>query len=109
MQAYDFLALYEKTGCTVQVGGSDQWGNIIAGLELIGRTNETPDVGDESYQRAYGITTPLLATAGGAKFGKSASNAVWLNEQLTTVYDFYQVSVITLSFYCWHETVSSSL
>lgn len=109
LQAYDFLALYEKTGCTVQVGGSDQWGNIIAGLELIGRTNETLDVGDESHQRAYGITTPLLATAGGAKFGKSAGNAVWLNEQLTTVYDFYQVSVITLSFCCRHETVSSSL
>jgi tyrosyl-tRNA synthetase len=93
LQAYDFLALYEKTGCTVQVGGSDQWGNIIAGLELIGRTSETLDAGAESHQRAYGITTPLLATADGAKFGKSTGNAIWLNEQLTTVYDFYQVSV----------------
>jgi tyrosyl-tRNA synthetase len=109
LQAYDFLALYEKTGCTVQVGGSDQWGNIIAGLELIGRTNETLGASAESQQRAYGITTPLLTTAGGAKFGKSAGNAVWLNGQLTTVYDFYQVSVITLSFFCRHEAVSSSL
>ncbi|KAI0268738.1 hypothetical protein BC834DRAFT_932939 [Gloeopeniophorella convolvens] len=90
LQAYDFLALYEKAGCTIQVGGSDQWGNIIAGLELIGRANEPQDSAADSRDRAYGITTPLLTTASGAKFGKSAGNAVWLNEQLTSVYDFYQ-------------------
>lgn len=95
LQAYDFLALYEKMGCTIQVGGSDQWGNIIAGLELIGRTNGTLEAIAKGHERAYGITTPLLTTASGAKFGKSAGNAVWLNEQLTTVYDFYQVSAIT--------------
>ncbi|KAI0266682.1 hypothetical protein BC834DRAFT_873037 [Gloeopeniophorella convolvens] len=90
LQAYDFLALYEKAGCTIQVGGSDQWGNIIAGLELIGRANEPQDSAADGRDRAYGITTPLLTTASGAKFGKSAGNAVWLNEQLTSVYDFYQ-------------------
>ena len=94
LQAYDFLALYQKTGCTIQIGGSDQWGNIIAGLELIGRTCGTPEGASDNGERAYGITTPLLTTSSGAKFGKSAGNAIWLNEELTTVYDFYQVSVI---------------
>jgi tyrosyl-tRNA synthetase len=79
-------------GCTLQVGGSDQWGNIIAGLELIGRTCGELDGAAEARERAYGITTPLLTTSSGAKFGKSAGNAIWLSEQLTTVYDFYQVS-----------------
>ncbi|KAI0001340.1 hypothetical protein BJV74DRAFT_897972 [Russula compacta] len=87
LQAYDFLVLHKKTGCTIQVGGSDQWGNIIAGIELIGRTL---DGAAENRERAYGITTPLLTTSSGAKFGKSAGNAIWLNEQRTTVYDFYQ-------------------
>ncbi|KAF8270298.1 hypothetical protein EI94DRAFT_1890560 [Lactarius quietus] len=90
LQAYDFFALHEKTGCTIQVGGSDQWGNIIAGLDLISRANELPSGADESQERGFGITTPLLTTATGAKFGKSAGNAVWLNDKLTTVYDFYQ-------------------
>lgn len=90
LQAYDFLALYEKTGCTIQVGGSDQWGNIIAGLDLISRTNELPSGAAASHGGGFGITTPLLTTATGAKFGKSAGNAIWLNEKLTTVYDFYQ-------------------
>jgi len=94
MQAYDFLILHEKSGCTIQVGGSDQWGNIIAGLELIGRTYGTSDGAAENREGAYGITTPLLTTSSGAKFGKSAGNAIWLDERLTTVYDFYQVSVI---------------
>jgi tyrosyl-tRNA synthetase len=94
LQAYDFLVLHKKTGCTIQIGGSDQWGNIIAGLELIGRACGTSDRASENRERAYGITTPLLTTSSGAKFGKSASNAIWLNEELTAVYDFYQVSII---------------
>ena len=85
--------MHKEAGCTIQVGGSDQWGNIIAGLELIGRTCGTLDGVTEARERAYGITTPLLTTSSGAKFGKSAGNAIWLNERLTTVYDFYQVSV----------------
>src|SRR6266851_7686911 len=80
LQAYDFLVLHKKVGCTIQVGGSDQWGNIIAGLELIGRTCGTLDGAAENRERAFGITTPLLTTSSGAKFGKSAGNAIWLNE-----------------------------
>ncbi len=94
LQAYDFLTLHKRTGCTIQIGGSDQWGNIIAGLELISRTCETSNEASEKRERTFGITTPLLTTSSGAKFGKSAGNAVWLNEELTTVYDFYQVGVI---------------
>ncbi|KAI9511191.1 hypothetical protein F5148DRAFT_1274413 [Russula earlei] len=90
LQAYDFLVLHEKTECSIQIGGSDQWGNIIAGLELIGRTCGTLDRAAGNLDRAYGITTPLLTTSSGVKFGKSAGNAIWLNENLTTVFDFYQ-------------------
>ncbi|KAK1218493.1 tyrosyl-tRNA synthetase [Marasmius sp. AFHP31] len=85
LQAYDFYHLYENHQCTIQVGGSDQWGNIIAGLELIGRIKHDSGGGD-----AFGITTPLLTTASGEKFGKSAGNAVWLDSELTSVFDFYQ-------------------
>ena len=89
--------MHNKTGCTIQIGGSDQWGNIIAGVDLISRTCETSNEALENGERAYGITTPLLTTSSGAKFGKSAGNAIWLNEELTTVYDFYQVGVIRYS------------
>jgi tyrosyl-tRNA synthetase len=94
LQAYDFLVLHKKADCTIQVGGSDQWGNIIAGLELIGRTCGGFGGNAKFRGRAYGLTTPLLTTSNGAKFGKSAGNAIWLNDRLTSVYDFYQVSDI---------------
>lgn len=88
LQAYDFYYLHNTFDCTVQIGGSDQWGNIVAGLEFINRLNlsKTPD-----NRKAFGITTPLLTTASGEKFGKSAGNAIWLDPQLTSVFDFYQV------------------
>ncbi|KAF7782578.1 hypothetical protein Agabi119p4_1954 [Agaricus bisporus var. burnettii] len=89
LQAYDFYHLHKHYGCNVQVGGSDQWGNIVAGLELIGR-HETPSNTSASESSAYGLTTPLLTTSSGEKFGKSAGNAVWLNPNLTSVFDFYQ-------------------
>jgi tyrosyl-tRNA synthetase len=98
LQAYDFLVLHKKNGCTIQIGGSDQWGNIIAGLELISRTCGTSDEASENRERAYGITTPLLTASSGAKFGKSTGNVIWLNEELTTVYDFYQVGIIGCAF-----------
>ncbi|KAL0575740.1 tyrosyl-tRNA synthetase [Marasmius crinis-equi] len=85
LQAYDFYHLYENHQCTIQIGGSDQWGNIIAGLELIDRIKHDSGGGD-----AFGITTPLLTTASGEKFGKSAGNAVWLDPEQTSVFDFYQ-------------------
>jgi len=87
LQAYDFYYLHKHHSCTVQVGGSDQWGNITAGLELMGRLDETK----ETASPAFGFTTPLLTTASGEKFGKSAGNAVWLDSELTSVFDFYQV------------------
>jgi tyrosyl-tRNA synthetase len=81
LQAYDFLELHQRHGVTLQMGGSDQWGNITAGTELIRRT-----VGGE----AHGITMPLITTSSGAKFGKTESGAVWLDPTRTSPYKFYQ-------------------
>ena len=81
LQAYDFLELYKREGVRMQIGGSDQWGNITAGVELIRRS-----VGVE----AHCVTLPLVTTASGAKFGKSEAGAVWLDPSLTSPYKFYQ-------------------
>jgi tyrosyl-tRNA synthetase len=81
MQATDFLELNRRYGCTLQMGGSDQWGNILNGVELIRRVDQKP---------AFGLTTPLLATASGAKMGKTAQGAVWLNADLRSPYDYWQ-------------------
>jgi len=86
LQAYDFLHLYRDYGCTLQVGGSDQWGNVTAGIDLIRRIEQG---------QAYGMTFPLLAAAGGEKFGKTAAGAVWLEADRTSVWDFYQYWVRT--------------
>ncbi|KAJ3567172.1 hypothetical protein NP233_g6537 [Leucocoprinus birnbaumii] len=89
LQAYDFYYLHKHHNCSIQVGGSDQWGNILAGLELIGRYDAQS--GSLALEpSAYGLTTPLLTTSTGEKFGKSAGNAVWLDPGLTSVFDFYQ-------------------
>ncbi len=84
MQAYDFLHLYDERGCRLQIGGSDQWGNITAGTDLIGRKS-SPD-----GEQAFGLTFPLLTTAEGKKFGKSVEGAVFLDAEMTSPYDFYQ-------------------
>ncbi|GBE81010.1 Tyrosine--tRNA ligase, mitochondrial [Sparassis crispa] len=89
LQSYDFLMLYKNAGCTIQIGGSDQWGNIIAGIDLINRVNAT-DGAENRTEKGFGIVTPLLTTASGEKFGKSAGNAISLDEQATNVFDFYQ-------------------
>jgi len=81
LQAYDFLELYDRFGCTVQLGGSDQWGNITAGMDLIRRLRGG---------KAYGVVLPLITTAAGTKFGKSESGAIWLDPNITTPYQFYQ-------------------
>jgi len=81
LQAYDYLTLYRKYGCTLQMGGDDQWGNILAGVDLIRRV----DAG-----AAEALTFPLLTTASGAKMGKTAQGAVWLDAALFGPYDFYQ-------------------
>ena len=81
MQAADFLELNRRFGCQLQMGGSDQWGNILNGVELIRRVDHKP---------AFALTTPLLATASGAKMGKTAAGAVWLNADMRSPYDYWQ-------------------
>jgi tyrosyl-tRNA synthetase len=81
MQAYDFVELNKRFGCRLQSSGSDQWGNVVSGLEL-GRRMGTAQL--------FGLTTPLITTASGAKMGKTASGAVWLNKEMLSVYDYWQ-------------------
>jgi tyrosyl-tRNA synthetase len=81
LQAYDFLEMNRRFGCTLQMGGSDQWGNIVNGIELARRTDGAS---------LFGLTTNLLTTASGAKMGKTAQGAVWLNEDRLSVYDYWQ-------------------
>jgi tyrosyl-tRNA synthetase len=81
LQAYDFLELYRRFRCTLQMGGSDQWGNITAGMDLIRRVEGV---------RAYGVVMPLVMTAAGTKFGKTEEGTVWLDPHLTSPYAFYQ-------------------
>jgi tyrosyl-tRNA synthetase len=81
LQSYDFLVLHDRYNCTLQMGGSDQWGNITAGIDLIRRF---------SGDRAYGLVFPLLATSSGVKFGKTEAGTVWLDSGLTSPYRFYQ-------------------
>jgi len=81
MQSVDFLELERRMGCVLQMGGSDQWGNIVNGVELIRRVDRKP---------AFGLTTPLLSTASGQKMGKTVGGAVWLNADLLSAYDYWQ-------------------
>ncbi|TNE45619.1 MAG: tyrosine--tRNA ligase [Sphingomonadales bacterium] len=81
LQAYDFLELSRRAGCRLQMGGSDQWGNIVNGIELSRRVDGT---------QVYGLTTPLITTADGGKMGKTAQGAVWLNEDALPAYDYWQ-------------------
>src|SRR5688500_9699638 len=81
IQAYDFWHLHQSAGCELQLGGSDQWGNILAGTELIAR---------REGKQAHGVVVPLLTTASGAKFGKSEGDNVWLDPRKTSPYKFYQ-------------------
>ncbi len=81
LQAYDFVELNRKYGCTLQMGGSDQWGNIVNGIELGRRTDGA---------QLYGLTSPLLTTSSGAKMGKTASGAVWLNADMLSPYNYWQ-------------------
>ena len=80
-QAYDFYELFNRDNCSLQIGGSDQWGNIINGVELIRRSIN---------QSVFGLTTPLLTTANGQKMGKTVDGAIWLNEELLSSYDYWQ-------------------
>lgn len=100
LQAYDYLVLHDRFDCTLQMGGSDQWGNILAGIDLIRRLRG---------KRAHGLVFPLVTSSSGVKFGKTEAGAVWLDEKLTSPYRFYQFwlntddrDVITyLKFFTW--------
>jgi tyrosyl-tRNA synthetase len=86
LQSYDFLQLFQEYGCEMQAGGSDQWGNITAGIELIRRANNG---------KAYGLTFPLVSKEDGTKFGKTEAGTIWLDAQKTTPYQFYQFWINT--------------
>ena len=86
LQAYDFLCLYQRYGCVLQIGGDDQWSNILAGVALVRRLEG---------ERVHALTFPLLTTAGGAKMGKTAGGAVWLDANKTSPYEFYQYWINT--------------
>ena len=81
LQALDYLELYRRNDCRLQIGGSDQWGNIVAGLDLIRKVESGS---------AHALTVPLLAKSDGSKFGKTASGAIWLDESMTSAYEFFQ-------------------
>lgn len=81
LQAYDFAELYKRYGCRLQMGGSDQWGNIVSGVDLVRRL---------SMPEVFGLTSPLITTSSGAKMGKTANGAVWLNPDMLSPYDYWQ-------------------
>ncbi|KAG8929925.1 tyrosyl-tRNA synthetase [Tulasnella sp. 418] len=100
LQAHDFHTLHEKYGCQVQIGGSDQWGNIVAGIDLIRRRKAEAsslssefDLENGTGDVAFGLTIPLLTNASGEKFGKSSGKAIWIDQGLTSIFDFYQYFV----------------
>ncbi len=86
LQAYDFLLLFDDYDCSIQMGGSDQWGNIVAGVDLVRRMRQ---------KTVYGITFPLITTASGEKMGKTAQGAIWLDSSLTSPYEYYQYWINT--------------
>ncbi len=86
LQSYDFLVLYDRYGCTLQLGGSDQWGNIVVGTELIRKMRAA---------KGYGLVFPLVTTSAGIKFGKTEAGSVWLDPNLTSPYRFYQFWINT--------------
>ena len=81
LQAYDFYELYKNNECILQIGGSDQWGNIVNGVDLIRR---------KLKKEAFGVTSPLITLASGAKMGKTEKGAIWLNEEKLSPYDYWQ-------------------
>lgn len=87
LQSYDFAALNKTTGCSLQIGGSDQWGNITGGIELTRRMNK---------EKVFGLTLPLVTKADGTKFGKTESGTIWLDKSKTSPYAFYQFWITTL-------------
>lgn len=87
MQSYDFMFLNKNYGCKLQIGGSDQWGNIVSGINLLRKSNF---INDDEVDKIFGLTCPLLMTKEGKKMGKSESGTLWVAREKTTVFDFYQ-------------------
>src|SRR5205807_6019343 len=108
LQAYDYLVLHDRFGCSLQLGGSDQWGNILAGIDLIRRLRGA---------RAHGLVFPLVTTSAGVKFGKTEAGTVWLGAKLTSPYRFYQFwlntddrdAITYLKFFTWLSAAEISL
>ncbi len=91
LQAYDFVELHNRFGCRLQFGGSDQWGNIINGVELHRRLMAEKNQGKQNkFDEIFGLTTPLITTSSGAKMGKTANGAVWLNADILSPFDYWQ-------------------
>ena len=114
LQAYDFLVLYDRYGCTFQMGGSDQWGNILAGADLIrrlrsDRADTAEGQADKAKPLAHGVVFPLVTTSAGVKFGKTEAGTIWLDPKLTPPFRFYQFWIQTddrdvvkyLKFFTW--------
>ena len=97
LQAWDWWHMYNTKGIQMQIGGADQFGNIVAGIDAvkyIAKTHHNPDVRQEKEDPKmvpFGFTVPLLTTAAGQKFGKTAGNAIWLDKEMTSCFDLYQV------------------
>lgn len=99
-QAYDWWTMYKGNDVQLQIGGSDQYGNICAGMDAVGHMRKinalhTHVREDDPRAATYGLTTPLLTTSSGEKFGKSAGNAVWLDQHMLNSFDLYQVPFIS--------------
>ena len=111
LQSYDFVRLYKNDDVQLQIGGSDQYGNIVAGvdavkhyLEMLPESAEKNTDMKHSLNLPYGFTVPLLTTASGVKFGKSAENAIWLDPEKTTVFELYGVSLLyNLLYSCFED------
>ena len=86
LQSYDFLELNKRFGCNLQIGGSDQWGNIVSGVDLIRRINSQNNKSEE----VFGLTSPLLLNSEGKKMGKTADGAIWLDENMLSPFDYFQ-------------------
>lgn len=101
LQAWDWWHMYSHHGVQLQIGGSDQYGNIVAGMDSIkfisaSQSGSQIDKEIDPMEAPYGITTPLLTTSSGAKFGKSAGNAVWLDKNMTSPFDLYGVCCLII-------------
>ena len=114
LQSWDWWHLYDKMGIQVQIGGSDQYGNILTGIDAIKHINMRDDGSSSSKAKRnflstpMGLTVPLLKSASGEKFGKSLGNAIWLDSDMTSIFELYQVCQIIVSLFCPFANVNPS-